>query len=110
MKIHPSHHVCSVNHRTTHGDGWRVEVTELQVDRRQHNNLPRWTRAKVNKGRGRGEGKMANVSWRCHKRQHSNQSGQTRGKREVELLAQREEAGRQEAVVLTRGWEAEAVQ
>jgi hypothetical protein len=43
-------------------------------------------------------------------RQRGNQSGQMRGKQEVELPVQREVAERQEAALLMRGWEAEAAQ
>jgi hypothetical protein len=53
---------------------------------------------------------LADVRRRCHKRQCGNQSGQTRGKQEVELPGQCEAALHQEAAVLTRGREAEAVQ
>ncbi len=60
------------------------------------------------RGRGRREGKLADVRQSCHKRQHGNQLGQTRDKREVELPAQCKAAARQEAAVLTKGWEAEA--
>ncbi len=83
---------------------------ELQLDRRKHNNLPGRTRTRQDKCGGRGGGKLGDVRQRCHKRQHGNQSGQMRGKREVESPGQREAAMHQEAVVLTRGWEAEAAQ
>ncbi len=61
------------------------------------------------RGRGRREGKLADGRQSCHKRQHGNQSGQTRGEWEVESPAQRKAVAGQEAAVLTRGWEAEAV-
>jgi hypothetical protein len=46
------------------------------------------------RGGGGGVGKLADVRQRCHKRQHSNQSGRARDKWEVELLGQREAAAR----------------
>ncbi len=62
------------------------------------------------KGGGGGEGELADVRRKYHKRQHGNQSGKTRGKWEVEFLAQLKAAAHQEAVVLTRGQEVEAAQ
>jgi hypothetical protein len=41
----------------------------------------------MTRGIGGGECKLEDVRRRCHKRQYSNQLGQTRGKREVELSA-----------------------
>jgi hypothetical protein len=46
------------------------------------------------RGGGRGEGKLVDVRQRFHMRQHGNQSGQMRGKWEVELLAQGEVVAR----------------
>jgi hypothetical protein len=62
------------------------------------------------RGKGGGEGKLVDVRRRCHKRQRGNQLVQTRGKQEVEFLVQCKAAARQEAVVVTRGQEAEAAQ
>jgi hypothetical protein len=62
------------------------------------------------RGGGGGEGKLADVRQRCHKRQHSNQLGQTRGKREVQLPGHYKAAMHQEVAALTRGQEAETVQ
>ncbi len=44
------------------------------------------------RGGGGGESKLADVRWRCHKRQRGNQSGQRIGKWEVESQARREAA------------------
>jgi hypothetical protein len=61
------------------------------------------------RGGGGGERKLTDVTQWCHKRQHGNQLGQTRGKLEAESLGQREAAAHKEATVLTRRREAEAV-
>jgi hypothetical protein len=62
--------------------GWRLQKcrlmgdnTTISRDRQEHD---------ATRGRGRGEGELANVRRRCHKRQRGNQSGQMRGKREVD--------------------------
>jgi hypothetical protein len=65
---------------------------------------------RCDKRRRQREGELADVRQRCHKRQHGNQSGQTKGRQEVELPAQRKAAARQEVAMLTRGREAEAAQ
>jgi hypothetical protein len=91
------------------GDGgWRAQSNRLMGDNtttsrgRQEQDATR--------GGGGGEGKLADVRQRCHKRQRDNQSGKTRGKQEVELLVQCEVAACQEAAVFMRGREAEAAQ
>jgi hypothetical protein len=62
------------------------------------------------RGGDRGEGELADVRQSCHMRQCGNKLGRTRGKWEVELPAQREAAAHQDAVLLVRGWEADAAQ
>ncbi len=86
--------------------GWRLQSCRLTGDNTTTSQGGQEQDA--TRGRGGGEGKLADVRWRCHKRQRSNQSGQTRGKQEVELPRRREAATCQEAAVLTRGQEAEA--
>ncbi len=91
------------------GDGgWRSQSCRLT--RENTTNSQGRQEQDATRGRGREEGKLADVKRRCHKRQHSNQSEQTRGKWEVELPGQREAATLQKAAAMMRGWEAEAAQ
>jgi hypothetical protein len=78
--------------------GWQLQSCRLTGD----NRTTSWggQEQDVTRGGGGGEGKLADVRRRCHKRQCGNQPGQTICKWEVELPVQREAAVHQEAAVL----------
>jgi hypothetical protein len=86
--------------------GWQLQSHRLTGD----NTTTSLGRREQDRTRSKGgrEGQLADVRRRCHKKQCSNQLGQTRGEREVELPAQSKTVAHPEAAVLTRGGEVEA--
>ncbi len=62
--------------------GWRLQSCRLTGDNTTTSRGGQ--EQEMTRGKGRGEGKLADVRQRCHKRQCNNQLGQTRGERDLQ--------------------------